>query len=58
MKYSLIAITAAAALLSSCTVGPNYARPTVPVPNNFRAPEPLPAAASRISGGSQVVRDF
>ena len=44
MKYSLIAVTIAAGLLSSCTVGPNYVRPTVPVPQNFRAPEPLPAA--------------
>src|SRR5579862_8688970 len=44
MKYSLIAVTMAVGLLSSCTVGPNYMRPTVPVPQNFRAPEPLPAA--------------
>src|SRR5579871_3532143 len=29
--------------LAGCTVGPNYQRPTVPVPQNFRAPEPLPA---------------
>jgi outer membrane protein, multidrug efflux system len=43
MKHSLVAITIAAGLLSSCAVGPNYARPTVPVPVNFRAPEPLPA---------------
>jgi NodT family efflux transporter outer membrane factor (OMF) lipoprotein len=43
MKYSSIAVVIAAALLSSCTVGPNYVRPTVPVPQNFRAPEPLPA---------------
>jgi len=43
MKYSPIAVTIAAVLLSSCTVGPNYVRPTVPVPQNFRAPEPLPA---------------
>ena len=42
MKYSLIAVTMAVGLLSSCTVGPNYVRPTVPVPQNFRAPEPLP----------------
>jgi NodT family efflux transporter outer membrane factor (OMF) lipoprotein len=42
MKYSPIAVTIAAVLLSSCTVGPNYVRPTVPVPQNFRAPEPLP----------------
>jgi multidrug efflux system outer membrane protein len=43
MNYSLTAVILAAGLLSSCAVGPNYARPTVPVPANFRAPEPLPA---------------
>jgi multidrug efflux system outer membrane protein len=32
-----------AALLAGCTVGPNYQRPTVSVPQNFRAPTPLPA---------------
>ena len=29
-------------LLSGCTVGPNYHRPPVQIPSNFRAPEPLP----------------
>jgi multidrug efflux system outer membrane protein len=43
MKYSLIAVIIAGGLLSGCSVGPNYVRPTVPVPQNFRAPEPLPA---------------
>lgn len=43
MKYSLSAIIVAAALLSSCAVGPNYVRPAVPAPVNFRAPDPLPA---------------
>ena len=33
----------AAVLLTGCTVGPNYTRPSVAVPANFRAPEPLPA---------------
>jgi outer membrane protein, multidrug efflux system len=42
MKYSSIAVIIAAVLSTSCTVGPNYVRPTVPVPQNFRAPEPLP----------------
>jgi outer membrane protein, multidrug efflux system len=42
MKHSFIAITMAAVLLSSCAVGPNYARPTVKTPQAFRAPEPLP----------------
>jgi NodT family efflux transporter outer membrane factor (OMF) lipoprotein len=32
-----------AILLTGCTVGPNYNRPTVPVPQSFRAPDPLPA---------------
>ena len=43
MKYPVIAVTIAAGLLTSCAVGPNYVRPAVPVPANFRAPEPLPA---------------
>jgi multidrug efflux system outer membrane protein len=30
------------ALLAGCTVGPNYSRPSLAVPQNFRAPEPLP----------------
>jgi outer membrane protein, multidrug efflux system len=44
MRYPLIAVVLAAGLLSSCTVGPNYVRPTVTAPANFRAPEPLPPA--------------
>jgi NodT family efflux transporter outer membrane factor (OMF) lipoprotein len=31
-----------AVLCAGCTVGPNYKRPVVSVPANFRAPEPLP----------------
>ena len=42
MKYSLSAIIVAATLLSSCAVGPNYVRPSAPLPAGFRAPEPLP----------------
>jgi multidrug efflux system outer membrane protein len=42
MKASYIAIAAAAALFTGCAVGPNYKRPAVAVPTNFRAPEPLP----------------
>jgi NodT family efflux transporter outer membrane factor (OMF) lipoprotein len=33
----------AAAVLTGCTVGPNYQRPKIATPTNFRAPEPLPA---------------
>jgi len=43
LKARIIALSIAAGLLSSCTVGPNYARPKAPVPENFRAPEPLAA---------------
>jgi multidrug efflux system outer membrane protein len=42
MRASYVAIAAAAALLTGCVVGPNYQRPQVAVPANFRAPEPLP----------------
>jgi NodT family efflux transporter outer membrane factor (OMF) lipoprotein len=42
MRYPLIAVALAAVLLSSCAVGPNYVRPVVTTPGNFRAPEPLP----------------
>jgi outer membrane protein, multidrug efflux system len=38
-----VAIGLTAALLAGCTVGPNYQRPKVAVPENFRAPSPLPA---------------
>jgi multidrug efflux system outer membrane protein len=37
-----IGIAVAAVMLAGCTVGPNYKRPQVAVPENFRAPEPLP----------------
>ena len=48
MKYSFIAVALALLLLDSCAIGPNYARPNLSVPANFRAPEPLtePQAAS------------
>src|SRR6202050_5128420 len=51
MRYSL-ALTAAAFILTGCTVGPNYVRPTVQVPGNFRAPEPLPPALSSSAAAS------
>jgi multidrug efflux system outer membrane protein len=43
MRSSIyIGIAVAAVMLAGCTVGPNYTRPQVAVPQNFRAPEPLP----------------
>jgi outer membrane protein, multidrug efflux system len=41
MKYGIILFSI---FLTACTVGPNYHRPAVQIPQNFRAPEPLPAA--------------
>src|SRR5215472_17252428 len=48
MRTSFLAIAAAATLLTGCAVGPNYKRPQVALPANFRAPEPMrePQAAS------------
>jgi outer membrane protein, multidrug efflux system len=43
MRTSYRALTAMATLLAGCTMGPNYKRPQVAVPQSFRAPEPLPA---------------
>ncbi|HTU47616.1 MAG TPA: efflux transporter outer membrane subunit [Bryobacteraceae bacterium] len=42
MKIRIIAVLAAAGWMTGCAVGPNYHRPTVQVPQTFRAPEPLP----------------
>jgi multidrug efflux system outer membrane protein len=41
MKYGIVVLSL---FLASCTVGPNYRRPAVQLPQNFRASEPLPAA--------------
>lgn len=50
MRRGLIAVLIAV-LSTGCTVGPNYQRPTVPVPPDFRAPEPLaPAQAASFAG--------
>jgi len=41
-KTSIVVV--AAALMSACTVGPNYQRPMLPSPPTFRAPEGTPVA--------------
>jgi multidrug efflux system outer membrane protein len=43
MRYRVFVAAMAAGLMTGCTVGPNYVRPTVAAPQTFRAPEPLPA---------------
>ena len=42
MRKSLIAVVLVSAVLTGCTVGPNYHRPTLPISDTFRAPTPLP----------------
>lgn len=41
MKYAVILLTL---FSTGCAVGPNYRRPAVQIPENFRAPQPLPPA--------------
>ena len=43
MNYRTIAVLIAVGWMAGCTVGPNYRRPVVQVPQAFRAPDPLPA---------------
>jgi multidrug efflux system outer membrane protein len=43
MKHRAIAVLMAMSLLTGCTLGPNYQRPSVAVPRSFHAPEALPA---------------
>lgn len=48
MRASSFALFLATVLLAGCTVGPNYRRPQVPIPANFRTPAEIgqPPAAS------------
>lgn len=41
MRYAVILLTL---FSTGCAVGPNYHRPAVQIPENFRAPQPLPPA--------------
>jgi multidrug efflux system outer membrane protein len=42
MRTQFIAAVSVGLLITGCTVGPNYHRPTVLTPGTFRAPTPLP----------------
>ena len=44
MRREAIAVLLTLNFLTSCTLGPNYQRPSVPVPQSFRGPEALPAS--------------
>jgi multidrug efflux system outer membrane protein len=43
MKFQLAVASLLVVLLAGCTVGPDYQRPLLKTPENFRAPDPLPA---------------
>jgi multidrug efflux system outer membrane protein len=49
-----ITVAAAALLLGGCTVGPDYKRPQVAVPANFRAPQPTEAPLPQALPDSQT----
>jgi multidrug efflux system outer membrane protein len=50
VKASYLPLVAGAILLVACKVGPNYKRPPVTVPQEFRAPTPLqPAQAASLA---------
>jgi outer membrane protein, multidrug efflux system len=42
MNFRWMTASLAVMVLAGCAVGPNYQRPTVKTPENFRAPDPLP----------------
>ncbi len=56
MRYSLIAIAAAAALFTGCTVGPNYVRPAVHPPANFPRARASAAPAGGVARRPEMVR--
>ena len=46
MSRILLAITSVTFVLTGCTVGPNYQRPAIPIPQKFRAPQETEASLS------------
>jgi outer membrane protein, multidrug efflux system len=42
MRCRVVIASLSVILLTGCTVGPNYQRPPLKTPENFRAPDPLP----------------
>src|SRR3954454_14364313 len=44
--HRIILVVCAAACFTSCTVGPNYKRPNIPAPPQYRAGEAAPTTAS------------
>ncbi|HWC16797.1 MAG TPA: efflux transporter outer membrane subunit [Terriglobales bacterium] len=52
-KFGLLGIVVAVGLETGCMMGPNYKRPTVNVPQAYRAPAPQQAAAASSLGNEQ-----
>jgi multidrug efflux system outer membrane protein len=50
MRKSFVIPVIAAALLAGCTVGPNYQRPAIAAPSNFRAPDATPTSDPKSLG--------
>jgi multidrug efflux system outer membrane protein len=44
MRHQALAVLMGTLLLAGCSMGPNYQRPFVQLPETFHAPEPLPTA--------------
>src|SRR5260370_38939362 len=57
MRPLYMDIVAAGIVLAGCTVGPNYSRPQVQTPANFRAPAPLPPESASLADGFEVFHD-
>jgi multidrug efflux system outer membrane protein len=49
MRAISAAVVLSAILLTSCAVGPNYKRPVVPAPAQYRQPEPIAGASDKSS---------
>jgi len=43
MNYRATVVLIATGWMTGCMVGPNYHRPAAQIPENYRAPDPLPA---------------
>jgi multidrug efflux system outer membrane protein len=52
-KLALFGMVTAVGLLTSCMMGPQYRRPAVNVPQDYRTPEPQQAAATSSLGNEQ-----
>src|ERR1700735_4762178 len=52
-KAALLGIAAALGLMPGCMMGPKYKRPTVDVPQEYRAPAPQQAAAASSLGNEE-----